>query len=170
MIGGYDPEAFARGLREANPDAKGPWGEYGRETVENTTTWGGTTNLSFVGPFTETVLLPPSTQLVHVSRRRPTNFTLMTVVTLGMVNWTGEVNPLLLQVLANIGVGQAVAYAKRVFVIPAASLVNGAQVVLDLFSPIPAAAINTQVQASFFATNAGAHDLQVTQLAAPVVQ
>ncbi len=166
----YDPEAFARQLRDAVPDAKGPWGEFGKETVENTTTWGATTNISFVGPFTETVLLPPSTQLVHVSRRRPTNFTLMTVITLGMTNWTGEVNNLFLQVLANIGVGQAVAYARRIFVVPPASLVNGAQVVLDLFSPLPAAAINTQVQVSFFATNAGPHDLQVTQLAAPVVQ
>jgi hypothetical protein len=167
---GYDPEAYARGLRDANPDAKGPWGEFGRETVENTTTWGNTTNLAFNAVGGEPVV-QQSTQLIAVSRRRPTNFTLMTLITLGAFNWTGEINPLLLQVLVNIGVGQAVAYAQRNFVIPAAALLNGAQVVLDLFSPIPAQAINSQVKLTFNGPhNVGAHDLQITQLAAPLVQ
>ena len=167
---GYDPEAFARGLRDANPDAKGPWGEFGRETIENTTTWGGTTNLSFVGPTSSEASFVQSTQLVHVSRRRPTNFTLMTLITLGQ-GWTGETSTLVLAVIANIGVGQAVAYAKRIFNVPPAALINGAQVVLDLFSPIPATALNTQVQlVSFAAINPVHHDLQVTQLAAPLVQ
>ena len=74
-------------------------------------------------------------------------------------------------VVANIGVGQAVAYAKRIFNVPPAALINGAQVVLDLFSPIPATALNTQVQlVSFAAINPVHHDVQVTQLAAPLVQ
>lgn len=162
---GFDPYA-ALGVRA----------EFGKPTDEDTRTWGNSTVLIFqtlaFGHFT-----PVSTpQLIHVARRRPTSFNVLTVITLGNVGpdgaaaggWTGE-GPWTLNANFFVGVGQAsVAFSIS---IPIPTPTDGQQIVSTDQFPLNAIQSNcTLFPNSGSPTLTAKKNVTIAQLAAPVFE
>src|SRR5208282_6198642 len=89
--------------------------EFLKPTKEDTTTWGNTAAFTFqtvngVAP------VVPTQQLIHIARRRPTTFSVITVLTLG-TGWTGE-SSWFFQMLYILGVGQTNLKVIRTIAIP----------------------------------------------------
>jgi hypothetical protein len=153
----FDPHA-ALGIRA----------EFGKPTDEDTRTWGNAANLTIatiaLGHFDSV----PTQQLIHVARRRPTSFNILTVITLGM-GWTGETaSNWVVNILYTIGVGQT----QATFAVPVTivSPANNTQIIQrDQF---PANAINAYCVLSSTGSPAlsGQKNLIISQFAAPVFE
>jgi len=171
---GADP--FAASLhgtgREGNYDphaAKGVEAHFGAPSVEDTRTWGNQTLLTLnaivpIGPPIAQAFT--STQLVHVSRRRPTSFNILTLVRL-IAGWTGE-SAWDLNIVYTVGVGQA--QTQFVITIPIPTPSDGLQVGphVDQF---PLNALQVGCVFSVAApSDAGFKSVSITQLAAPVFE
>lgn len=171
---GADP--FARSLHRGSEDqgsngidstAMGVQARFGEGSVEDTRTWGNSTQQQLPTIALGHYIPVPTTQLIHVARRRPTSFNVLTVVTLG-VDWTGEGSwNLVINYL--IGVGQTSAsFSKTVLI---ATPTNGLQIVYP-DGPFPANAIQTNCVLSPLGSPdvTGTKTVLFTQLAAPVFE
>lgn len=136
-----------------------------KETDEYTLTWGATQQIVVLaGEATQ-----PTTQLVHVHRKRPTSYTVAVQLTLG-ANWNGQPPGDLILTISNfIGVGQAQCNLLRTFTVLAAAVATGASVVNEVYT-VPATAL--QCSASLSPVNAltSNADAAVTILVAPVFE
>lgn len=152
--GTFDPTE-AKGV--ISPTTTGP--------DEDTRTWGNSFMVeffltAFAGP---TPFEPITGQLVHVSRRRPTTFTVFTVLTFIGASWAGE-NAFTLKLTYSLGVGQAQAPYSKLVAIPAPA--DGLQVVnTDTF---PIHALQGIASLAGTAKIPGLHQAQISQFAAPV--
>lgn len=133
-------------------------------THENTLTWGDTQTLNINPGDSGSVT---TRQLLHVHRRRPTSFTICVTVNL-LKGWTGLGSNITFTLLLALGVGQAKTVFQKAYTVAAASVIDGTQVVSDLFT-VPATAMNAQMTfAPLGALGAGEHSVTLTILAAPV--
>lgn len=135
-----------------------------KETHENTLTWGSTQQIVVLAG----EAMQPTTQLVHVLRKRPTTYTVAVQLTLG-AGWPGPPGDLILTVLNFIGVGQAMCTLVQTFTVLSADVAAGASVVNAVYQ-VPATAL--QVQAQLAPVNAliAPADAAITILAAPVFE
>lgn len=136
-----------------------------KETDELTLTWGATQQIIVLAGEPA----QPTTQLVHVHRKRPTTYTVAVQLTLG-ANWTGQPPGNLVLLVSNIiGVGQAQCTLLQTFIVLAANVVTGASVVNQVYT-VPATAL--QIAASLNPVNAltSPADAAITILAAPVFE
>ena len=127
-------ERIERELQEAGAQTHFPKGDtvggtkghFLQPTTEETRTWGNNCPFTFLATNDEQVLLT-TTQLVHVHRKHPTSYKLLTVVDLtsGWVGELGETWSLTANVI--VGVGQAQVNLKRVIPFPVAQITDGAQ-------------------------------------------
>jgi hypothetical protein len=85
-------------------EAKGVRAEFGKPTDEDIRTWGNWVNVTLLGEGED--VTTPAQQLVHVSRRRPTSFNILTVVNFGL-GWRGASDACNLLITYTVGVGQA---------------------------------------------------------------
>jgi hypothetical protein len=182
LRGDHDPEvvpspvrypAKAGSLRGAYKARKLPGSMYSadsrfglkKETEENTLTWGATqTIVVLAGEASQ-----PTTQLVHVLRKRPTSYTVAVQLTLG-ANWNGQPPGNLVLLVNNfIGVGQAQCNLLQTFTVLAAAVATGASVVNAVYT-VPATAL--QCSASLNPVNAltSPADAALTILVAPVFE
>jgi hypothetical protein len=163
---GADP---FQGLQNAPEgfDFTGKKGAYGAHasflapTEEDTRTWGNSQAICFdVKSFylREQV----STQLVHVARRRPTTFTIKTILTFQQ-GWAGE-GPWNLVLSYTLGVGQTQDTITKTIAIPAPAV--GLQVVDT--DTLPANAIQAKGALVGAPTVLGRHSALLSQFAAPV--
>jgi hypothetical protein len=141
---------------------------------EDTRTWGNSTTLSFVGASIGEAFVFPSTQLLHVSRKRPTTFLVTTIVILGN-GWAGEGVGWNLFNTIIVGVGQTQAPVQRVLpldpLIASLPLTAGRIAQVVDFVEVPANALQCNVALSDtlgIPVNPGPHDVLVTVLAAPI--
>lgn len=156
------PSAGWEGWRNGNaPRSAMTQAPFLEPSEESTLVWGNTASIGFVATLAESIF-QQSQQLIHVARRRPTSYTVLTTLDLGG-GWTGE-GAFLFVVALTCGVGQARAGYQRKIPIPAPT--NFSQV-SDLVT-IPATALNVSVALVGVAANVGQHDAVVTSLCAPV--
>lgn len=147
----YDPE-----------EAKGVHSTFLRSTEEDTRTWGNTSALNFT-PAVGDVVAKVSTQLIHVSRRRPTTWTILTTLNLGN-GWTGE-GAWALVLSYTLGVGQANTTVLKPIAIAVPA--SGAQAVVNT-DTVPAHAIQATATLRGVAVNGVLHETMLTMLAAPI--
>lgn len=156
----HPPTAFPHG------DTKG--GTHSHFLVpseEETRTWGNSGSIAFVGIPAEPITFP-GPQLIHILRRRPTSYTVLTVVDF-LQGWDGEpsVN-WTVNVQIVVGVGQAKVPVLRFINAGTVPLANGLQLI-DLLT-LPAHAMQSSVSLTGNVAVAGPKALNVTMLAAPV--
>ena len=160
-VGRYDPVK-----------AKGVAADFLKGTHEETRTWGNSQPFSFVTDGTGDAVLYATVQLIHVSRWRPTSFTVQTVMTL-ISGWTPEAGAgglYNLFVDYILGVGQTSIRVQKKY--PLTPLFDGNGVILS--QPVndvltfPANAI--QATATIIGTSraAGVKTGTIAQLAAPI--
>jgi hypothetical protein len=145
-------------------DTYGVRAEFGKPTDEDTRTWGNSQIIQFVA--TPENLTLPTVQLIHVARRRPTSFNIITVVTFGQ-GWLGTADACDLNIIYIMGVGQtSISFINTLTIAdpePGSSFFH-----VDQF---PLNAVQTQAQILVHPTNTGAtYVTQVAQLAAPVFE
>lgn len=154
--GGWSDEEV--GLRKGAYSAKAA---FLTESDEDTKMWGDSTSLSFTnaapGEIGQT-----APQIVHVSRKRPATFQTLVVFQLGN-GWTGE-GAFEAFVDYIVGVGQT--RTTLTIGLPIPTPANGLQV-FDA-RQLPVTALQIAVRLVGASVVAGAHDVQVTALVAPV--
>lgn len=174
-LGDYLERGPARGAAQQPParfDPNGAYGvraEFGKPTNEDTRTWGNTAFLPTPPALFNTIHDNPfdiqTTQLIHVSRRRPTSFNILTVLTLGGANWTGE-NEWTLTIQYIVGVGQTQTAFNRVITI--ATPTDGLQIVNT--DQYPLNSLQTACNLGGVAGITGAKSATITQMCAPVFE
>ena len=177
-LGEYLERGPARGAAQQPParfdpnDAYGVRAEFGKPTNEDTRTWGNTTFIpsppsTFITAH-DTSYEIQTTQLIHVSRRRPTSFNILTVLTLGAIgsgNWAGE-NPVTFTIQYIVGVGQTQVAFNRVITIATPS--DGLQIINT--DQYPLNSLQTACNLSGVANIDGAKFAAITQMCAPVFE
>lgn len=145
-----------------------------KPSEEDTRTWGNSTSLSFVGSAVGELVNYPSTQLLHVSRKRPTTFLVTTVVVLGN-GWQGESTGWTVFNTIIAGVGQTQAPVQRtlpldplIAALPLQYAGQISQVVDSVQLPANALQCNLTLASTQGPINDGPHDVLVTVIAAPI--
>jgi hypothetical protein len=141
---------------------------FGVPTEENTLTWGDSTDqLSFSAAPVEVV--STTTRLaLHITRPRPTTFTLLTTLDFSGPGWNVEGNATF-TIFYTVGVGQTRTTVRRVIQILGPTLTDTQPVVDVITLPLQSLVASAKLDATNNNTNQ-AHGVQLTILAAPVVQ
>lgn len=145
-------------------EVKGVRAEFGKATDEEIRTWGNWVNITLMGEGED--VTTPAQQLVHVSRRRPTSFNILTVVNFG-VGWRGASDACNLLITYTVGVGQAQMTFTKTIAIPTPGP-GGSIFNTDQF---PLNAVQGYAQLLTGALSAGAtYQATIGQFAAPVFE
>jgi hypothetical protein len=157
----FQPTAFPPNETKGGTESK-----FGFASIEETRTWGNSASLQFIATGAETVSIP-SPQLIHIHRKRPTTYTILTSIDFGN-GWVGEVGPFTLTLLITPGIGQAQRTIKVPLAIPGTDVVQSGQ--FSNVMQLPAHALQAQCVFSGAILFPGPHDVFVTMMAAPVFE